>query len=110
MPTMAAAADRDRVRGLNLLTADSTTNSSSFFSNDDQKPLVSYFVCCVEAVERMARESGFFILFDLRLRRAHESGVFILFDLQLRRGHNSIFVGNDNDDKLAAPHGWYSNR
>ena len=83
---MAEAADRDRARGLNLLTADSTTNSSSFFSNNDQKPLVSYFVCCVEAVKRMVRESEVFILFDLRLRRARKSGVFILFFSTFDRG------------------------
>jgi hypothetical protein len=88
------ASDRDRARGLNLLTADSTPNSITFFSNKDHKPLISYFVCCVEAVERMARESG----------------VFILFDLRLRRGHDSNYIGNDNDNKLAARHGWYRNR
>jgi len=60
-PSGRAAADRDRARGLNLLTADSTTNSPVLsLATDDSKPLISMSYCYVEAVERMARKSWSF--------------------------------------------------
>ena len=84
-PSGRAAADRDRARGLNLLTADSTTNSPVLsLATDDSKPLISMSYCYVEAVERMARKSWSFHSFSI-------------FDVRLRRGQDGIYVGNDNE-------------
>jgi hypothetical protein len=60
-----AAADRDRARGLNLLTADSTTNSVIYLATDDSKPLISMSYCRTELSHTVENGSIYKFYIDL---------------------------------------------